>query len=54
MNRVVYHISNSSLLNKYFTYDLKNAVGTLERYNRVSGFGEVVRTYPLQIKLKSH
>jgi len=54
MNRVVYHISNSSFLNKYFTHDVKNAVGTLERYNRVSGFGEVVRTYPLQMKLKSH
>jgi len=50
MDRVVYHISNSSLLNKYFTHDVKNAVGTLERYNRVSGFGGVVETHMVKIE----
>jgi len=50
MDRMVYHISNSSLLNKYFTHDVKNAVGTLERYNRVSEIDGVVETHMVKIE----
>jgi len=30
------HVSNARLINRHLLYDVENAVGTLERCNRVS------------------